>query len=104
MALIKEMHTNRQQYVKTAETYINHPARMQEYFRNNPEMRKKMERDPQFKELAENQDKIRALGKFSLTPEYESSPASPSPDQAQLLVAHIQQNHASRRSQVRREV
>jgi hypothetical protein len=77
MAHIKEMHADRPKFVRSAQTYINHPAKMQEFFRTNPEMKRKMERDPHFKELAENQDKIRALGKFALTPEYEGRPDSP---------------------------
>lgn len=59
-------------HIKLNQQFQNHPARMAEYFRNNPEMRKRMENDPTFKEVAENPDKIRALGKISLLPEAQS--------------------------------
>lgn len=58
--------------LKLNQQFMNHPARMAEYFRNNPEMRRQMETNPTFKEWAENPDKIRALGKISSLPEAQS--------------------------------
>jgi len=70
------------QYKKLMEMYRDQPARMAEMFRNNPAMKKQMEQDPRFREIAEDQAKIRALGNITLSKDLASRIMSASSHQA----------------------
>ena len=86
------------QYKKWMEMHRDQPARMAEMFRNNPAMKKHMEQNPRFREIAEDQAKIRAFGNIALSKDLASRIMSASSHQAKFFFPHLQQDHTTCRN------